>query len=161
MRHCVGACRRHSGRERELCAAPRESLCHIGRQRRRHLFPAISWGCSVRKIPWPGTLCYDVLTVESFEENGGQDGGSDAGNEPQDFDGASAFHRAEPAMPTRPLPGMDATASSIIASPMNAILRDAMTGPCFQPFFPENPGVADTLKTRSGFLPISCGQRRI
>ena len=98
---------------------------------------------------------------EGFEEDGGQDDGSDAGNGPQDFDGASAFHRAEPAMPTRPLPGMDANASSIIASVMHAILRDAMTVPCFQPYFPEKPGVSDTLKTRSGSLPTLCGQRRI
>ena len=74
---------------------------------------------------------------EGFEEDGGQDDGSDAGNGPQDFVGASAFHRAEPAMPTRPLPGMDATASSITASVMHAILRDAMTVPRFQPYFPK------------------------
>ena len=75
--------------------------------------------------------------VESFEEDGGQDDRSDAGNGSQDFDGASAFHRAEPAMPTRPLAGIATTASSIIASLMHAILRNAMTVPCFQPHFPK------------------------
>lgn len=76
---------------------------------------------------------------EGFEEDGGQDDGSNAGNGPQDFDGASAFHRAEPAMPTRPLPGMDATANSIIASVNACDFARCHDGALLSTLFPKNP----------------------